>query len=315
MLSETIIRNPQLHEALLDSLFEGVYVVDTQRRILTWNRAAERITGFDRSEVIGTSCADNILRHITCDGQCLCERSCPLSASIADGQARDARVYLHHKRGYRVAVQVHVEPVIDTQGNYIGAVEIFSDDVVRTELLADMEHLRQKLHLDELTGIPNRRYVRQVIESRLAEQRVRQKTVGLLFIDIDFFKKFNDEYGHELGDQVLINVAQTLKQGARPTDVVGRWGGEEFVAVVSDVDVPELRRIAERLRCLVAGAHVRHDEQFNVTISIGGVVVDAETSVTEAIEAADKQLFHSKHSGRNCTTICAYQTEPLPLPT
>lgn len=97
-------------EKLLDSLLDGVYFVDNSRCITFWNRAAERITGYSKSEAVGTYCSNNLLRHIDCDGRQLCLEGCPLAATIRDGKTREASVYLHHALGHRVPVSGVVDP-------------------------------------------------------------------------------------------------------------------------------------------------------------------------------------------------------------
>ena len=93
-------------DKLLDSLFDGVYFVDLDRRITYWNAGAERISGYLRSEVVGSCCADNLLRHIDTEGHKLCQDGCPLAATMRDGKTRESSVYLHHKFGHRVPVLV-----------------------------------------------------------------------------------------------------------------------------------------------------------------------------------------------------------------
>jgi PAS domain S-box-containing protein len=102
------------HEKLLENLFDGVYYVDRDKTIVYWNKAAERISGFARSEVIGKRCSDNILRHINDEGHELCIEGCPLAQSLTDGKIREADVYLHHRKAtgfpYRYAYPPYGNP-------------------------------------------------------------------------------------------------------------------------------------------------------------------------------------------------------------
>ena len=102
---------PEFFSELLDNLTDGVYFVDRERRIVYWNKAAERITGFSKSEVIGCRCLDNILTHVNEEGGNLCHSGCPLAQTIEDGKSRKADVFLHHKDGHRQPVLVGVAPV------------------------------------------------------------------------------------------------------------------------------------------------------------------------------------------------------------
>jgi PAS domain S-box-containing protein len=118
------------YETLLDSLFDGVYCVDMNKNITFWNKSAERITGFSRSEVTGLCCANNILRHIDSKGRELCIEGCPLSATLIDGKARESDLFLHHKMGHRVPISTRISPVRGDNGEVIGAIEIFTDNFI-----------------------------------------------------------------------------------------------------------------------------------------------------------------------------------------
>jgi len=115
------------HEKLLDSLYDGVYFVDQDRRITYWNHGAETLTGYTASDAVGRQCFDNFLEHVDEGGCALCVNDCPLAATIGDGQRREAEVYLRHKAGHRIPVSVRVAPLRDTEGLVVGAVEIFTD--------------------------------------------------------------------------------------------------------------------------------------------------------------------------------------------
>ena len=138
------------YKQLMDSLYDGVYFVDRERRITYWNKSAERLTGYSAAEVMGRCCSDNLLVHVDDSGQQLCTTACPLSQTIGDGQPRDANVHLRHKLGHRVPVAVRVGPICDQQGRIIGAVEVFSDNSAKRSAQRQTERLKQALdELDE----------------------------------------------------------------------------------------------------------------------------------------------------------------------
>ncbi len=127
---------------------------------------------------------------------------------------------------------------------------------------------------------------------------------GILFIDIDHFKDFNDTYGHLLGDKVLRLVANTLRNNLRVTDSCGRWGGEEFIAVVYDLDLSGLARVAEKLRATISQTTVQEkDLELGVTVSIGSTLLRAADTFPSLIDRADKLMYESKKAGRNCVTV------------
>ncbi|HPD98424.1 MAG TPA: GGDEF domain-containing protein [Synergistales bacterium] len=293
----------EFYEEIVSQLHDGLYIVDRDRVIRFWNRAAELITGFSAGEVVGRTCSSNILTHVDTEGNNLCTGNCPLSDVISGGQNREDEVFLHHKAGHRVPVSVRVSPLKNEKGEVVGAVELFTDlrekEAVRIRL-AELEKLAM---IDNLTQIPNRRFMEKEILGRIAEKDRLAVPFGVLFMDIDHFKKFNDTYGHDTGDEVLKFVARTLADNSRPFDVCGRWGGEEFVGVIRNADPDELVRVAERFRMLIENSYLANNgEKLCVTISIGATShIDGESSES-LLKRADSLLYKSKESGRNRVT-------------
>lgn len=293
-----------LQPEILDTLYDGVYIVDRNRRILFWNKGAERLTGFSREEVKGKSCAHNILMHVNDEGVCLCKGKCPLAQTMEDGKPREAEVYLHHKLGHRVPVLVRAAPIRDENGKIVSAVEVFGDNTPRLESRQRIKELENIALLDPLTALPNRRYLDDQLEARFAEFQRMQMNFGVLMLDIDYFKKINDTYGHDVGDDVLKMVSRTMENNSRPYDIVGRWGGEEFLAIVPNADEKILAKVAERYRVLVAGSVIfQQDQPIKVTISIGGALARKEDSAYDVIKRADHNLYLSKENGRNRVTV------------
>ena len=291
-------------EAIVAGLYEGLYVVDRDRRILYWNKAAERLTGFSAEEVVGSRCSENILMHIDTVGNSLCQGMCPLAATMDDGKTRQAEVFLHHKSGHRLPVRVRVTPLKNEQDEIIGGVELFSDNSARRQMREEITHLRELALIDPLTELPNRRYIESHIESSLSLLLRINMPFGLLFIDIDHFKKFNDDHGHLVGDQALKTVAETFRHAIRSFDVIGRWGGEEFLGVFPNLAPSALYRTAERLRVLVTQSRVETgNNPLRLTVSIGGVMATADDTLTSLIQKADTAMYVSKQQGRNRVTV------------
>ncbi len=296
--------NDDFYKSLLDNLSDGIYFVDCQRKIIYWNKGAERISGFCADEVQGSYCWDNILKHINEQGLMLCHSICPLAATILDGQPREASVYLHHKDGHRVPVLVRTAPLYDVHRDIIGAIEIFSDNTLQSMITQRVSELEKLALLDPLTQLANRRYIEMNLHSRLEELRRYQWPFGILFLDIDHFKLINDTYGHAMGDEILRMVARTFTANMRTSDIVGRWGGEEFVAIVRNIDYQNLYNFAERLRILVAESHlIKESAVIQVTISIGGTLACADDTVESLLQRADQLMYQSKTAGRNRVTL------------
>ncbi len=293
-----------VYREILENLHDGLYFVDTRRRITFWNKGAERITGYSAAEVVGSSCADGILNHVDAQGVELCGGPCPLRATIADGGAREAEVYLHHKQGHRLPVWVRAAPLRDDAGRITGGIEVFTDLSPRLALQAQVEELKKLALVDPLTGLPNRRHLEACVHARLAELRRSGVGFGLLFIDIDHFKSFNDDHGHDVGDRVLKIVADTLSLSVRPFDTVCRWGGEEFAGVFPHADAPMLHGIAERLRELVAQSRVEAGSGgLSVTVSMGGTLGLPADTIATLVKRADELMYASKNTGRNRVTV------------
>ncbi len=295
----------ELYRSIIHGMHEGVYFVDTHRIITFWNKGAERITGYAAEEVVGHCCAENILMHVDSEGRALCLEGCPLARSIRDEcDHRTGRIYLHHKDGHRVPVSVSISPIRDEAGKVIGAVEMFNESPDPTEEQETIETLRDAALLDQLTGLPNRRYLEMNLRSSLGDFDRSRLDFGLLMVDIDFFKKVNDTYGHDVGDQVLKFVASTLGANLRAGDFVGRWGGEEFVVIVRYAGQETLQRVAEKLRRLVASSFlVLQKERVSVTITVGGAVVRAGDDADTLLKRADLKLYEGKQNGRNRVEI------------
>jgi diguanylate cyclase (GGDEF)-like protein/PAS domain S-box-containing protein len=292
------------YKRLLDNLFDGVYATDRNRVITYWNQGAERIAGYGAKEVVGSSCRDGILVHIDEAGTNLCRERCPLAMTIDDGQPREADVFLHHQDGHRLPVRIRISPLRDAEGNITGAVEAFSDNTRNVSALQKIEELERMAYLDPLTHLPNRRYVETHLQARLDECRRYGWPFGILYIDIDNFKTVNDAHGHDAGDEVLKTVAKTLHHATRSFDVVGRWGGEEFLAVLVAVDAGKLRIIGERFRALVENSECRYGGvAIRVTISLGGVLFSPGDTLDSIVRRADELLYRSKEIGRNRLTM------------
>ena len=291
-------------DKLLDNLFDGVYFVDSDRCIKYWNAAAERISGYAAKEVIGRFCADNLLRHVDINGLELCKAGCPLAASILDGKPRESNVFLHHKNGHRVPVAVRTSPIRDDSGEIIGAVEIFTDNSSMMQVLREFEFLKHEVYKDSLTNIGNRKYGEMNLSTRNFEWHEHNLPYGVLFLDIDHFKLFNDNHGHKTGDAVLIMVANSISGALRKVDVVARWGGEEFVVILPGATGVTVKAAAERIRLLIENSFIMAaDNKLLVTVSVGATVSRSTDTVDSIVQRADALMYASKVKGRNRVTF------------
>lgn len=290
-------------EGIIENLHDGLYFVDTDRKIIYWNKAAERISGYSAAEVIGRSCSDNILTHVDGEGNQLCMGMCPLAESISDGKPREMEIYLHHKDGHRVPVFVRVSTMTNGSGKIIGGIELFSDISSREANSLRVRELEKLAMLDSLTQLANRNFIEKELQNRFEEKKRFKVTFGILFMDVDFFKSFNDRYGHDVGDRVLKFVANAFIASSRSFDLYGRWGGEEFIGIIRNINIKDLESLGNRLRILIENSYIIHEDmRLNVTISIGATVVQDQDTVESLMKRADELLYKSKASGRNCLT-------------
>jgi diguanylate cyclase (GGDEF)-like protein/PAS domain S-box-containing protein len=292
------------YKKLLDHMTDGVYFVDRERRILYWNEGATRLTGYTSEELVGRRCNDDILCHVDPAGRPLCKEGCPLTASIADGGLHQADVFLRHKQGRRLPVNVRVQPIHGEDGAILGAVEIFSDDTARYDARRKVDAMERLAFLDHLTQLPNRRFLEMSLRTAWSEFEVHKDPFGVLLIDIDHFKQINDFFGHDGGDRALQEAAKTMTGSLRPTDVVGRWGGDEFLAIIRNVDGPALKELADRCACMVGQTLIpcADGKRISLSVSVGGVLAQPGASAEQLVLRADERMYSSKADGRNRAT-------------
>lgn len=289
---------------MLDGISEPVYLVDRQRTIRFWNTACERLTGYSREEVVGHRCYEGILRHIDEAGRLLCRGMCPLAHTMCDGNRRRGRLWLHHKSGHRLPVNVSASAIRDDEDRIVGAMESFTDSSTLSAVRERMAELEELAMVDSLTAVPNRRFLEHTLTARLGEMRRHGAPPFVVALgDLDDFKRINDLHGHEVGDRVLRMVATTLAADLRGGDTVARLGGEEFVLLLGHADVGAALAATDRLRRLVQASALRVPAgEVGVTISFGVTRARRRDSPQMALRRADALLYQSKRAGRNRAT-------------
>jgi diguanylate cyclase (GGDEF)-like protein/PAS domain S-box-containing protein len=294
----------ELHKSIVDNLADGVYYVEPDRTIRYWNHGAEGLAGYHSSDIVGRRCYDNILAHVDAQGNSLCHSTCPLAASMLDGEPRDVTIWLRHREGYRKPVRVRTAAVRDETGTIVGGVETFSDASAVVQAAEDADRARHEALTDELTGLPNRRMFDAAVRTRLENRGRYGWQFGLLVVDIDNFKAVNDQFGHAVGDAVLAVVSKTILGAVRAGDMVARWGGEEFAVLVEASEAGGLGETAERVRALVAQSEVRHEALvLKVQVSAGGSLASHDDTPESLFERADGALYSAKREGRDRVAI------------
>jgi len=175
---------------------------------------------------------------------------------------------------------------------------IIEDISLERDLKAQNEQIKRLSITDHLTGLFNRQKMDELLSHEIHRAQRSHSPFSLIMLDLDYFKSVNDSYGHQVGDEVLIEAAQILQQSIRKTDAVGRWGGEEFLIICPDTDAQGGAQLAESIRSKIA------QHRFSVaghrTASLGVSHYHTSDSAKSLLERADSALYQAKQQGRNC---------------
>jgi len=205
-----------------------------------------------------------------------------------------------------------VSAIRNSKGAIIGGIQSFADNsaiIAIRERAADLEKMTL---IDPLTGVGNRRYADMSLQNKLSELKRYGWPFGVLFADLDDFKRVNDTFSHEVGDEVLKIVARTMLNNLRSFDFIFRWGGEEFLIIIANVDELQLRTSAERLRIMVQNAGFRlGSKTIRVTVSIGGTLVKTDDSEKSILNRIDDYMYQCKKAGRNRCLIDNFCCTPI----
>jgi diguanylate cyclase (GGDEF)-like protein len=183
-----------------------------------------------------------------------------------------------------------------------------SDNEYIASSLGVLRQAERNAHTDALTGLGNRHWMRTMFEREVTRTMHANKALCLMMIDVDNFKLFNDRYGHVAGDRVLVAVAEALREYLRPTDLVARFGGDEFAVLLPDLQLKQARQTAERIRQQVAGLSPS-SLATAVTISIGLASRTADDDVATLVQRADEAMHDAKQGGRNRVAVAEKSDE------
>jgi diguanylate cyclase (GGDEF)-like protein/PAS domain S-box-containing protein len=298
---------------LMQDLVVPTFVLDQDCKVIIWNHACERLTGVMSSELVGTSnhwqafykeprmCLADVIAQ---------ERTDELSALYSfhaepseDGFGLKAENWCVMPRlGSRLYLAIDAGPIYAKAGNLIAVVETLRD---MTEHKNAQIALQQLAALDGLTNIPNRRSFDEKLSFEWRRALRKNEPLSLILADVDFFKRYNDHYGHQGGDECLKAVSAIFKQHIfRVADMAARYGGEEFAVILPGTELDDAIKVAERIRSNVeamAMPHAKSDVSPWVTLSLGVACIypnEANQSNT-VISLADQALYLAKGNGRN----------------
>lgn len=292
-------------EMIVSNLYEGAFIIDSQRQIIAWNQSAERITGLLREQVINQICNRIRLNVSDVDGNNLCHNaSCPFSKVIHSGEPCSMKGTMQHRQGFRIPVKFRCMPLKNRNGDIRSSIILFDEVSQNEELVSQVRALEKLANIDPLTNLPNRRFIESTLKQRIEEFERYGWPFALFMADVDHFKKVNDTYGHEVGDDVLLHVSQSLSSGLRSFDIVGRYGGDEMLGIVKNVARAELELILNRLIDMVRQVSVVGGGGLvKVSLSVGATMTIEGDTIQTLMERTDAALYVSKHQGRDRVTV------------
>ena len=293
-----------MHRLILEALPLGVYAVNREGRVIVWSAGAERITGHLRQDVLGRSCQEEVLKHCDMENDPLEGPSIPLLATLREGRAVAGQLSFHTKSGHFLPVQVQTVPLRDDRGSLAGAVEIFEPLSPPEEGEKRQTKLGAYGCLDSLTGLLNHSMIQAHLKESLSLQLVYPVPFCVMCFAIDGLPDLRKRYGQAAVDAALRTVAQTVENGLRPTDFVGRWMDQEFLAILTECNENDVIKVGERLNRMVRSAGVPWwGDKIRVTVSIGATPALDNDTVGSLVSRAENALRASGEAGGNRTVV------------
>lgn len=282
-------------ESTLESIGDAVLSTDLSGQVTYLNLAAEDMIGWSWAEAAGRPLAEVL--HLVTRGTRDRARD-PLSLAVALGKTvhLTADCILVRRDGREIEIEDSASPIRNRDGHVTGAVMVFRDVGAARETARQMAHEAQH---DGLTGLPNRQWLASRLTEAIALAKRRRKPLGVAFLDIDGFKHLNDTLGHAAGDQLLQAVALRLADALRRSDRVSRYGGDEFVVVLPEIEhVTHAATVGKKLLDAVAGSYSIHSRQVTVAASLGlSLYPEHGHDAATLISRADVAMYAAKRAG------------------
>jgi diguanylate cyclase (GGDEF)-like protein/PAS domain S-box-containing protein len=285
------LQDPEIFRRVLDSLQTGVCIVARNGKILFWNQGAERVAGHKQHEVVGRSCRENILMHCNEEGCVACGATCPVSRTLHEGKPQEARMQLRHKEGHPVHVLMRFAPMRDAHGSITGIAESFDEQKFASDRDRNQHILVEHGCMDEATGIPNREFTQFHLAENLAGFTRYQLPFGIMCVQVDAFDHFRAAYGRPAGDAILRVVAHTMRNSLRPSDFLGRWTEDQFLAILMSCGSGGAEKAGERIRKVVTSAGLQWwGDQLTVTTSAGYGIAQTGDTTDALVQRAQDSL-------------------------
>ncbi len=299
-----------LCNSVLDQVQDAVVWLNKDRKVVYWNKAAEQISGRERAAMVGRACFEEPALFVDPAGVNVCREKCPVAMTLKDGAPRSLEVYLEHKEGFRTPASLRVIPVFKDDGEILGAVETFSSTAPKITLPLALTELEKMGLVETETGIPSKQYLDMTLAIRLEEYQKFGLSFGLVYVDIDNYGKILEKHGRFNASKIVRTVARTLQKNIRFFDIVGRWGTEEFLVVLLNIDEGRLDNVANKLRLLIAESYITTETgMLNATVSMGASLVLRYDTIESLVKRCEQLMMHSKWLGRNRVSMSFVQKE------
>jgi diguanylate cyclase (GGDEF)-like protein/PAS domain S-box-containing protein len=271
----------------------AMIMTDDKGKIVLTNSEADSLFGYTDTSLMGKSISDLIPashRHLHAS-----HFLSYLDNSSERKMGEGRELYALHSDGHEFRVEIGLTPIFREEGRYI-----LASIVDITSRLQAERKIRQLIHYDSLTGLPNRHLLKESVQNKIGQAQKSGATIGILFLDVDHFKNVNDTLGHKIGDELLIEISHRLKANLLDEDIISRMGGDEFVIVAGNRDEQELGHLAEKLLIKIAKPCQIDRHDMTVTASIGISIYPRDGKDFETLyQHADIAMYRAKHDGRN----------------
>lgn len=279
---------------------EAVIMIDRNSEIVFFNEGAEKIFGYTPAEIIGQKLDSLLPERFHIQHDMMVHEFANSESRGKAAEERHRNIFGRRKNGDEFAASATIMDLTRGDQKYYAAVLRDISKSRKTE-----EELLRLASTDPLTGAFNRREFTAIAEREALRANRYHHPLSILMLDIDHFKRLNDTYGHGAGDKALQRFTMICTNALRNVDVFGRWGGEEFVAMLPETDIQGATVIAERLRKLTAENLLTYnDHKINFTVSIGiAEFKDGETSIDAVLSRADNAVYDAKKAGRDRISV------------
>ena len=291
--------NDTFYRHMMDHVQDGVIFVDSEFRVLDWNATAERLTGKSATSVYQQTWDTAFASLCDEQGFALELEQCPFASLMQSGEKFSQRLTIRRDGHALIHVFVEVIPVYNDGGHLCGGAMILEDISETAVLEQKIVYLRERASQDQLTKVPNRGELNRQLPDFVDYHQRSDRPGSVIICDIDFFKRINDNFSHQVGDEALIVFAKLLKDSCRETDFVARYGGEEFVMLCSECEFSEAKEWAESIRKKLQRTPIPAIRNACITASFGVSTVLPGDTAESVLERADQGLLVAKQSGRD----------------